>query len=136
MEFTLGQAAKECGKSKPTLSKALASGKLSGTKNEDGTWTIQAAELFRVFPRKQQGNGESLHASNPKETHGNGGLGREVELLREQLDDRDRTISDLRTRLDAESEERRKLTAMLTDQRPAQAQDAPRKGLWSRLVGG
>jgi hypothetical protein len=33
------------------------------------------------------------------------------------LDDRERTIDDLRHRLDEEGEERRKLTALLTDQR-------------------
>jgi hypothetical protein len=41
-------------------------------------------------------------------------LRREVELLRSQLVDREETIRDLRTRLDAEAEERRRLIAILT----------------------
>lgn len=48
------------------------------------------------------------------------GLRAQVELLKSERDD-------LRQRLDAESEERRKLTAMITDQRP--------KGFWARLMG-
>ena len=41
---------------------------------------------------------------------------------------KDETIRDLRDRLDKEGEERRQLTAMLTDQR------TKRKGLFARLV--
>ena len=60
------------------------------------------------------------------------GLRREVELLREQLDNRDESIRDLRSRLDAESAERRtaqaQLTALLTDQRATTP--APRRSWW------
>jgi excisionase family DNA binding protein len=47
--LTLGQAAKQCGVSKGTLSKAIASGKLSATRREDGSWSIDGAELTRYF---------------------------------------------------------------------------------------
>jgi hypothetical protein len=39
---------------------------------------------------------------------------REIELLNRLLDDRDATIRDLRARLDAEPEERRRVQAQLT----------------------
>jgi hypothetical protein len=39
--------------------------------------------------------------------------------LREQLGECRETIRDLRARLDAEAEERRRLTMLLADQRPA-----------------
>ena len=42
----------------------------------------------------------------------------ETAVLRERLADKDYVIDDLRRRLDAEAEERRKLTLMLTDRRP------------------
>ena len=42
----------------------------------------------------------------------------ETAVLRERLADKDDVIDDLRRRLDAEAEERRKLTLMLTDRRP------------------
>jgi hypothetical protein len=51
MYLTLGQAAKEAGVAKSTISKALSSGKLSyREKNSDG-YKIDPAELFRVFPK-------------------------------------------------------------------------------------
>jgi len=50
MPLTLGKAAIEVGKSKPTILKALQTGRLSGLKvgNE---WQIEPAELFRVYPK-------------------------------------------------------------------------------------
>ena len=50
MGYTLGEAAKACGMSKATLSKAVKSGKISATKNADGSFSIEAVELHRVYP--------------------------------------------------------------------------------------
>jgi len=47
--LTLGQAARHCGVSKGTISKAIASGKLSATRREDGSWAIDGAELARYL---------------------------------------------------------------------------------------
>ena len=49
MALTLGEAAKHLGVSKPTLSKAIKTGKLSATRREDGTWSIDNAELARYL---------------------------------------------------------------------------------------
>ena len=49
MQFTLGEAARQCGVAKGTISKAIASGKLSATRREDGSWSIDAAELARYL---------------------------------------------------------------------------------------
>jgi hypothetical protein len=54
-------------------------------------------------------------------------------MLRERLIEKDEMIGDLRRRLDQSEEERRqvqaRLTALLTDQRPA-PQPAARRGWW------
>ena len=47
--MTLGEAARYCGISKGTLSKAIASGKLSATRREDASWAIDGAELARYL---------------------------------------------------------------------------------------
>lgn len=47
MKFTLGQAAKRLGLSKPTVSKHIKNGRLAGVKGEDGVYQIDAAELAR-----------------------------------------------------------------------------------------
>jgi len=49
--FTLGEAAKEVGKSKTTLTRAITAGRMSGRRLEDGSYEIDPAELFRVFDR-------------------------------------------------------------------------------------
>src|SRR5215212_10784457 len=45
--FTLGEAAKQAGVSKPTLSKAIKTGRISAEKQPNGSYRIQPAELFR-----------------------------------------------------------------------------------------
>ena len=49
--FTLGEAAKEVGKSKTTLTRAISAGRMSGKRLEDGSYEIDPSELFRVFDR-------------------------------------------------------------------------------------
>jgi excisionase family DNA binding protein len=45
--ITLGNAAKQLGVSKPTISKAISRGHLSATRREDGSFSIDPAELVR-----------------------------------------------------------------------------------------
>jgi hypothetical protein len=135
--YTIGQAAKATGKSKSTISTSIKKGTISAVKNEDGSYSIDPAELHRVFPTASNENGSTEQQSNDSEPSNlafqNGYLQGEVKLLREQLADKDSVIDDLRQRLDAEAEarriegeERRKLTAILTDQRGRPAAEPER----------
>ena len=146
--FTLGEAAKAAGVSKPTLSKAIAKGRLAADRQQDGSFQIQAAELFRAYPPKPEGNRLAGSDFDERETHVDRALlARELEELRQRLAgadaerDRERRqlsdqIEDLRRRLDLEGEERRKLTAILTDQRAKAAEAEPaRAGFLARLFG-
>ena len=47
--LTLGAAARQLGVSKGTISKAIATGKLSATRREDGSWAIDGSELARYL---------------------------------------------------------------------------------------
>jgi len=93
MKFTLGQAAKETGKSKATLSRQLNDGTISGIKKADGSWEIDASELFRVHPRidpdtRPETGSEHGHGTDEEhpETHvGAEGLAAELKFLREKL---------------------------------------------------
>ena len=49
MFLTLGQAAKEVGKSKSTILKSIKTGRLSAFQNDFKQWQIDPAELFRVY---------------------------------------------------------------------------------------
>ena len=53
MAFTLGEAARQCGVAKGTISKAIKTGKLSATRREDNSWAIDNAELARYLEANQ-----------------------------------------------------------------------------------
>src|SRR5215472_10704061 len=113
--LSLAQAAKTAGKSKPTLLRAIKSGKLSASRTESGAYEITESELARVFPfagdiagtmkRDEPGNGT---ASYPAMSPG------EAQALHCVIAEQAETIRDLRHRLDTEVEERRRLIALLT----------------------
>jgi len=99
MYLTLSQAAKEIGKSKGTLSKAVKNGKLSvAKKDEDGSFQIDPAELFRAFPKqeKQDRTGSTERNATPESTKNSGFEQNENALERAYVS----TIEDLRRRLD------------------------------------
>jgi hypothetical protein len=50
MHYTLGQAAKATGKSKPTIMRAIRDGKISCIEKTTDGYKIDPAELHRVFP--------------------------------------------------------------------------------------
>lgn len=50
MRYTLGTAAKATGKTKTTIQRAISTGKISAVKLSDGGYSIDPAELHRVFP--------------------------------------------------------------------------------------
>jgi hypothetical protein len=108
---TLGQAAKAAGVSKTTLRRAIENGRLSASRNDDGSYEIDPAELHRAFPSHSDGSGTMARSVT---VNGTGGLQIEVEMLRERLTEKDDVIRDLRARLDAEAEERRQAQARLT----------------------
>ena len=60
--LTLGEAAKITGKSKPTISKAVKDGKISGQKI-DGVYQIEVSELTRVFPAKSADADQPIKSS-------------------------------------------------------------------------
>ena len=139
MKLTLGQAAKHLNCSKATISRAIKDGRLSATRKEDGSFSIDPAELQRYAdnaehrlqretvtqppetPFLKRSTTPHETAKTPDET---GGVQVELAVLRERLsilqaerererEQLNRQIDDLRHRLDLEGEERRKLTALL-----------------------
>ena len=134
MVYTLGQAAKAVGKGKTTILKAIKSGRISAKKNDIGEWQIDPAELHRVYQPVNENSSptaENERKDTPSELIE---LRVQVQALREQnlllKDERD----DLRHRLDTESEERRKLTLMLTHQREKAVDDPLTLWQWLGLA--
>jgi hypothetical protein len=50
MRYTLGTAAKATGKSKTTIQRAISKGLISSDRGRGGEYSIDPAELHRVFP--------------------------------------------------------------------------------------
>jgi len=152
--YTIGTAAKATGKAKSVISRDIEKGRISAMRNEDGTYSIDPAELHRVYPPMSESNGSGNPEKNDSQplisTVVTGELAAELQHLRERLSsvDAERTrerqqltdqIEDLRRRLDQSDAERRdkdrQLTAVLTDQRPKdEAPDTNAgRGFWARL---
>jgi excisionase family DNA binding protein len=156
--LTLGQAAKETGKSKTAIANAIREGRISATRLEGGQYQIDPAELFRVYhPIDRQADSTGVQTVTPLETTG---LQREAELLRELVEQIKDERDDLRRRLDdaeaarqkeAEAREQsavelRRLTLLITHQQEPKPPSPPApeatttepqgKGkLWEKLFG-
>lgn len=142
--ITLGEAAKLVGKSKPTLSKAIKSGKMSAIgKDENGYWQIDPAEAKRAFPDKSE-TSKSLQDDTVKKTKVNTEetqlLAVALEDLRRRLDDAEERAAKAEERLEKSHqdarEEREKLMLLLQYQpedQPHTHEKSKRKGLLSRL---
>jgi hypothetical protein len=121
MKFSLGQAAKETGLDKSTISRAIKSGRLSAQRKEGGGgYEIDPAELFRVFPPASK---EQVPPSLPTDASTdvlleNRELRIKLEAAAARIRDKEEEVRDLRRRLDLEGEERRKLTMMLLAYHP------------------
>lgn len=88
MKYTAGQAAKAAGVSKATITRSLKSGKISGSKDPNGTWSIDPAELHRVFPpvaHEPAETQELQQPATPEKSNETGVLERENQMLREAL---------------------------------------------------
>ena len=133
------KGAELAGVSKGTVSKALKSGRLSYAEKTDNGYLIDTSELFRVFPPKKL---ETVEPTRSETAVGNretpvetGGLRREIELLREQLRDRDGVVDDLRRRLDQSDEERREAQARVIGLLAGPGPTESKRGFFGRLFG-
>src|SRR3954452_3352126 len=131
MAYSLKQAADATGRTKPTILRAIQTGKISATKSAMGEWEIEPAELHRVYPPVAAGVTPTvtpdaaetsvaimlLRAELAAKDERLDLLQEERERERRQLSER---ITEIRDQLARSEEERREkdrqLTALLTDQ--------------------
>lgn len=104
MYLTLSQAAKETGKSKSALFKALKDGVMSYVDKTDAGYKIDPAELFRVFPKnddKEQLRTRKETERTPESDAENAilraridALTMQIELLEDRIKEKDAAIED------------------------------------------
>jgi hypothetical protein len=130
MPYTLADAAKATGTNKTTILRAIKSGKISGTKDEHGTWLVEPAELHRVYPpaelRTDAGtDATQRYAPPPAAIEGQiAALRDTADLLRAQLED-------VRKDRDHWRDQAQAVTRQLADARTP----ASRRSWWRRLAG-
>jgi hypothetical protein len=124
MYLSLGQAAKEAGVAKSTISKALSSGKLSfREKNSDG-YKIDPAELFRVYPKTSKPSAEDTLMNDWQLDHADRettpySAKFEIQLagLKSLIAEKDRRINDLESDRSQLREDRHRLTENWQEER-------------------
>lgn len=121
MMLTLGKAALEVGKSKPTILKALKTGRLSGVKI-GAEWQIESSELFRVYPPIAKVTDNTSHQVNPTENP------IEVAVLQAKLDAAHQQIEDLKEDREHWRQQANRLLS-------PPIIPAPTPSLWQRLFG-
>lgn len=142
MAYTLGEAAKATGISKASISRAINSGRISATKKDNGSFSIEAVELHRVYPPMSAApvsatafETQSNLDANTRNTHDSSVLQARLDAALEQLRDRDGTIGDLRQRLDQSDEERREAQARVIGLLTGPSATESKRGFLGRLFG-
>ena len=127
--LTLGEAAKETGLAKSVISRAIKTGRLSAVRQENGSYTIDPAELFRVYPKNSSATVQSERSATAQNTNGEH---QEVALLRELLAEVRGERDQLRADRDRWQQQAERITLLLTHQHPS---NAARPSFWRRLFG-
>ena len=131
MKLSANEAAKRTGKSVPTITRAIKSGKISAEKSGSGGYLIDPAELFRVFPAIAKPNAETppmLDSETPRfpspETH----------PLQEKVASLEAALADAKAERDEWRDQAKRLAMAL----PAPISETvvtPRPGMLARLFG-
>jgi hypothetical protein len=138
MPFNLVQASQATGRSKSTVVRAIRRGLISAARDEvTGGWLIEPAELHRVYPPVAPSSVGT--AGDADRNHNGTDATAELRELRARLEaaelrfaDAQDQIADLRRRLDAEAEERRRLTVVLADRSTVPPTPARRWWTWGQ----
>jgi hypothetical protein len=111
MTYTLGEAARATGKSKAAISQAIASNKISATKDANGRYQIDPAELHRLYPMQKTIPNESSHLLTQDQTV-------EIERLKATVEGLERLCQQIEGERDSLREQNVRLTALLPPPAP------------------
>lgn len=133
MKVSASEAAKRTGKSVPTITRAIKSGKISAERTDSGSYLIDPSELFRVFPAVTLPNDQTppvLGHETPFVTSN------ENRLLQEKVS----SLEDLLAEVRAERNEWRDQAKRLAMTLPVpkgieQEKSEQRNGFWKRIFG-
>ena len=129
MKLSANEAARRTGKSVPTITRAIKSGKISAEKTEAGGYLIDPSELFRIFTPVTSRNNEpppTLDNETPPETR----------ILQERLRNLEAALADTKAERDEWREQAKRLAlALPSPEESSMLKAAPKQGFWKRLWG-
>lgn len=131
MKLSANEASKRTGKSVPTITRAIKSGKVSAEKTGSGGYLIDPAELFRVFPSITKSNVETppmLDSETPNFTP------LEAFHLQEKIANLETALSDAKAERDEWRDQAKRLAMALPAPHDEES-NKPKKGFWSRVTG-
>ncbi len=118
MAYTLAAAATATGLNKTTVLRAIKSGKITGTKTDDGEWRVEPAELHRVFPPVSKAETATVPTAT-EDALAMAELRHRAALAEARLSDLKAALEDMREQRDKwQSQADRLATGAVTDQRP------------------
>jgi hypothetical protein len=131
MAYSLAEAAAVTGLHKTSILRALKSGRISGTRDDMGRWSVEPVELHRVFPPAARRESPAEQCSDAQSS--------EVALLRERIEDLKMLTDEFRVWVRDLSEQRDRAEARATelDRRLLVYQatpSAPPRPWWRRLA--
>jgi hypothetical protein len=136
MYYTLGTAAKATGKSKPTIMRAIKTGKISAIEKTADGYKIDPAELHRVFPLVTAETVTS-NAHNVTDETGNFIRIKELEMKLEaalqRVTDKEEQLEDVRKDRDHWRSHAERSTLLIEDMRLKEAAkpvEPPKKRSW------
>jgi len=131
--LTLAQAAAQTGMARSSILRAIKRGALSGTRNPDGTWLVDPAELARAFPVNAQ---PALQAAHPDPV-----AAVRLEAAQQRIADLERALADMRGERDDLKTQAQRLALPnahptrqdgQADAHPDQPDAQPAAGKWRR----
>ena len=128
MKLSASEAAKQTGKSVPTITRAIKSGKISADRTGAGGYLIDPSELFRVFPPVTKVSDETKTSLDDETTN----ITDETRLLREKMQLLESALNDARQERDEWRDQAQRLAKALPA--PTPNSDRPR-GWIARLLG-
>ncbi|WP_186415301.1 hypothetical protein [Pannonibacter sp. P2PFMT1] len=130
MKLSANEAAKRTGKSVPTITRAIKTGRISAEKNDAGGYLIDPAELFRVFPAVTRNRGASpktLDFETPDSAL-------ETLLLQEKVNSLEAALANATAERDEWRDQAKRL-AMALPAPGAEPQQKQPQSFWARLTG-
>lgn len=132
MKLSANEAAKQTGKSVPTITRAIKSGKISAERTENGGYLIDPSELFRVFPARTIPNAETpttLEYETQKH------YPHETLLLQDKVSTLEAALADAKAERDEWRDQAKRLAMALPAPEAAEPTDRQKQGFWKRIFG-